>query len=856
MRPGYLIKLGISAKLMAGLVFIALTAVTSIGVARYYFDKFETVFGTIPDKYLPLLITASELVKGIDSLIKNEYNIILTDNSIVLESLKKKISQNIHKNRELITRLQDSDVRELEDLSTKLLHLSENIHALIELVTTNIKHHLRMRQIATYIRQASDAFRIETERLRGQDTLSPLREKYMQIFSLLRDIPNTSDEQQLIEYRNQIENLRNLIANAHQNERKETAPFMDSAKTIERYGIGNDGLLSLAEGILKQRKAIQQMLIENSLLSDGLVKQTDRVLLSVYESVKLQSNEITQDIDVLGKLFLMIPAVIIFSVVLMYLFIRRSIIGRILYLEFCMREHVGGNPVPVQATGHDEIASMSQSLSYFIDQRQKYEAKLQEAKELAEQANQAKSVFLANMSHELRTPLNAILGFSQILTRSTNLKDEEKDNLNIINQSGEHLLTMINDVLDLSKIESGRISLNDSVFDLHRILDEVRDMFKARTENKGLYLKSKIGDNVPQFLKTDETRLRQVLINLLNNAVKFTDEGGIALRVKSLNDEQHKTDKIIYMRFEVEDTGPGIKQEDIERIFDPFFQEKTGIKSHEGSGLGLAISRKFVQLMNGTISVESEVGKGSLFVVELEMEKADPVEAKAATIPGKVISIAPDPETGKTSGYRILIVDDVSNNRQLLSQLLSPIGFDVKEARHGQEAVEIFENWNPSLIWMDMRMPVMDGREATKRIKELAKRNGNDTVIIAISAAIFESDVEAVISGGCDDFLSKPFKESEIFGKIQKHLGLQYIYENSSKEENTESMNDTDEVLKNIEDLSTEWKMEMKQAIEHLNPKQIHALMGQLREQDEILADAIWQRMDRFEYETILVWLD
>ena len=412
---------------------------------------------------------------------------------------------------------------------------------------------------------------------------------------------------------------------------------------------------------------------------------------------------------------------------------------------------------------YNELESYSRNLEEKVEERT---VQLADATRKAEAANEAKSSFLANMSHELRTPLNAILGFSQLLIRNSNLPPTARENVGIIARSGENLLTLINQVLDLSKIEAGRIVLNPKNFDLYRLLDDIEDLLELKALEKGLHLVCERDDNTPRYINADEMKLRQVLINLINNAIKFTPVGGVQVRVSPKTDNSPKVELL----FQVTDSGVGIAPEEIDGLFEAFIQTESGKESQEGTGLGLSISHKFVQLMGGDIVVTSAVGRGTTFKFNIEATLADSGDVDSQKPKRRAIALAPNQPR-----YRLLVVDDNPINCQLLIKLLVPFGFDVKEAANGSEAVDIYTEWQPDLIFMDMRMPVMDGYEATRRIKVAAGEK--PCPVLAVTASVLEEDKALVLEAGCDDFIRKPFKDGELFEAIARYLGAEFIYE-------------------------------------------------------------------------------
>ncbi len=474
-----------------------------------------------------------------------------------------------------------------------------------------------------------------------------------------------------------------------------------------------------------------------------------------------------------------------------------------------------------------------------VTQRKQVELERDRALQQAQAANQAKSQFLANMSHELRTPLNAILGFTQVLLRDVAITSQIQHPLEIIYRSGEHLLGLINNVLDLSKVESGYLRLNLAPMDIEAFLDTLYQMLSLKAQAKGIELQVEKTTRLPRWLITDEGKLRQILINLLGNAIKFTEQGKVILRIA-----YHPAATDSRLEIEVEDTGAGIAPEEIPLLFQPFQQTAAGLKSQEGTGLGLSICDKFVTFLGGELKVSSQINRGTIFGFQIPVaERVSGQDDQERDRRVRGFSAPVD--------YQILVVEDRWENQEWLMRLLQGVGFGVLLAGCGAEAIAQWEQYHPDLILMDLRLAQREDYQTIQQIR--ATPEGRNLPIIALTAITFENEEELIAAAGYNRLLRKPLQDSILFATLAQYLSLEYIYEAQKSNPETSSFINSDTIdCTPLSTMSAEWVHEMYEATVSLDDQRVVALLEALPSSRGELIEFFHQKLHQFDFESIL----
>lgn len=488
-----------------------------------------------------------------------------------------------------------------------------------------------------------------------------------------------------------------------------------------------------------------------------------------------------------------------------------------------------------------------------ISDNKRQASELQQARDAAEAANRAKSIFLANINHELRTPLTIILGCSELLNFDSTLTPQQKQRLASIDRSVHHLLDLINNVLELSKVEAGAANLELATVDLWDLLSNLQAMFLPQTAAKGLQLVMEQAADLPQFIQADERKLNQILINLLSNAVKFTAAGQVRLGAKVI---AAPIATMLTLCFEVEDSGIGLTPAELGSIFEAFVQTEAGRKSHKGTGLGLSICRQFARLMQGDIAVQSTIGQGTQFALRLPVQLAQPTPL--AALPPSTAR-----EQLEQAHYRVLVVEDTHDMREILVHMLSVLGFEVREAVNGQVAVTLWQDWQPDLILMDMRMPVLDGYAATRQIRAAEQARcqqavGLDapapTVIIAVTANVFAEDRPAILAAGCDDIVCKPFKEAELVAAIADRLGISPLAAppRLMAADLTLPIPAASRISQLLETMPTTWVLELHRAALRLSVDRCQQLIEQIPADRLELSQVLIDLLENFRFDVMI----
>ncbi len=810
-----------------------------------------------------LLLLKKQLTQATQDLLQarlNESQLINTQKAIFFEKFEAKLDQSKAFTHTLTQQSQDEEIT--DPLATMLIHL-ENYRDSVANIR-GLQQAMGLDSAVGILPQLQTSNQ-SIEKLLDQAGQKDLIFKFvhMQIFE--KDFSSTLDMRLVNQLNDQIEEMDLAIqsANLSPDLKGTLLNEIDAYKKLVSVFINNtiELELSIAESTLHYDRIAPKITLSQDKI-DQLLEQTSGQLRSQRRISTIQT------IAVFTSAF-----IFLLCLVILQLQGARQLAKRLQQLARGMQEVAAGHfeEIGELPQGHDEVGTLADTFSAMATKIHSQIAVIKKAQEKAEIANQAKSNFLANMSHELRTPLNAILGFTQVMQQHHGLTTEHYNYLNIINQSGEHLLALINDVLDMSKIEAGKSILNEENFDIYQLLETLQAMLQFKAESKGLILTVDCDSKVPQWIQTDQHKLRQVLFNLLGNALKFTQQGQVSLQVSLAGDRSADTLDATastpqVLTFAVTDSGPGIAPNEIHHLFDAFNQGQQG-KLRGGTGLGLAISQSFVQLMKGEIRVQSQLGQGSQFSFDLPVGVASAVSTTLVR-PLTVVALeANQPD------YRILVVDNNQNSRLLMVQLLTGVGFSVQTATHGQEALDRCQQWYPHLIWMDFNMPVMDGYEATRQIKQWATTQSlaqwslplqvstaqSFPIVIALTATTFEADRQRMLAAGCSDFISKPIQRGLILQKIADYLGICYRYgdaaaANPIPQKPTIANGHTADLSTDmLQTMSLTWVKRLHQEACLAEQDNVIDLANDIMKANPSLGLAIQHLVDQFDYEKIIV---
>lgn len=839
----YLSSMGITGKIVASLLVAASASALVIVFILLQFDRFEKHYLYLSEQHIPALSLVTELMHETDRLIGLAPDILQAKNRFIRASILKRLEQSVDRSDTILEVLSMTGAgpEKAGQISRQYDSIIESTKEFAGLAD---RHFAVKQEIERILRRLSE-LEEETHLLLGED------DQQLRMKSMLDHLLVHIFRQHLIDSGNKLHDAKGefsaLIAQL-EDSKDNVAPeyrllFISALSELTAYGVGEDNIYDLKAQSLELQHQIETNLLRSRFLFDAMVSNINSIVFDIKEATLAEGQRIHTEITTLSRLLLLIPLVTVFALIFIYLFVRRSILGRLFELQHVMEAHAEGRQIPVEVRGSDEITEMAKAVEYYLGEISAREQALKGALVQAEAANKAKSTFLANMSHELRTPLNAILGFSELMASSGDITREQRENLEIISDSGRGLLDLITDVLDMARIDTGQLGLNPEPVDIDDFSEQLILNFHGIAESKGLQLKLEKRFGSCRVLMVDPSKLRHVLKNIIGNAFKFTARGGVTISFETMPVENSDRARLW---IEVKDTGSGIVAEDQQRIFDPFVQvgEPAEQKGVWGTGLGLSISRQFIEMMGGTIEVESTPGEGALFRVTLELE------SEQETIQDTDVEyMGAAREAGEFAGCRILIAEDQYASRLLLRKIVERMDCEVREAKDGYEAIQVFKEWKPDLILLDMRMPVLDGMETTRKLRSMA---GDDVVkIVAVTAASMPEQRDEMLAVGMQDVISKPYRSAQIYHCINTQLGLNFDY--SSQVEEVVETQITPEA---IAALPGQLREEIRNAAIELDMERLTSLVGEVEKLDASLAVAMSQLIDNYNVTPLLKLLE